>query len=121
MKTSRNGTGHIAPSLVSAYRFMVVNAGYCVGFRAQGALQLARAEQWAQSSDDLRYRWVEDLNADLSWCDPSSVTEVLGCILERKCPTCGQWECVASLWGICDPDRSYGRVVEAELALEVLN
>jgi hypothetical protein len=59
--------------------------------------------------------------ADLSWLeDGETVNEVLGCVLERRCKTCGGWECLASLWGIAEPSEDYRRVAEAELACEAM-
>ena len=114
MSRNVNGTGRIDPFLRLSYQFFKQNAGYVVGRRAEGALALARAERWARSTGSVRFRWVDDINAD--W--DAELQE--GCVLERQCPECGSWTCEASLWGIVDADADYRRVVEAELALEVL-
>lgn len=122
----RHWTGALDPYLVMSYRFFKRNAGYCVGFRAQGALSLAKAERWARSTGAVRFRWVDDINADWSWLadamgrEPDDRDYQEGCILERQCPECGSWTVEASLWGICNADSDYRRVIEAELALEVL-
>jgi hypothetical protein len=105
-----------------AFRFFCEQAGYAVGERAVGALRLAKAE--AAAKDVLRFRWVDDIDADYSWLDEKKETqadhEVFGCIAERQCTKCGHWEQAASLWGIFDPSPEYRRVVEAELALELI-
>jgi hypothetical protein len=56
------------------------------------------------------------------WCTRARRTthqgcehEILGCILKTRDDAHA-----ASLWGIIDADRDYGRMVQAELALEVL-
>lgn len=115
---------------IEAYRFMRENAGYVVGHRAQGALQLARAEVLlhdAQDADVASVEWLDDVEPyehgyysdeevaakfeSNEWVGP------FGCVVKVG------GEHVASLWGIVvgqagtrDP---YCRVVEAELASEV--
>lgn len=107
-----------SPSLLRAYRFFVENAGYIVGQRALCALQLARAEHHANECD-WQAEWVGDDCPDLSWmtdAERAQEHEVLGCILRDA-----DGNVLASLWGITDPDSSYMRVVEAELALEAMH
>jgi hypothetical protein len=105
-------------SLLRAYRFFFANAGYIVGQRAQCALSLARAEQYAQDNDWVA-DWVGDDDPDLSWMSAEEQRqphEVLGCVLRDA-----NSNVLASLWGITDPDNSYMRVVAAELAAESLH
>jgi hypothetical protein len=105
-------------AMLRAYRFFFANAGYIVGHRAECALNLARAQQHAREND-WSADWVEDDCADLSWMSAEEQRqphEVLGCILRDPAG-----HVLGSLWGITDPDRSYMRVVEAELASEALH
>lgn len=123
-----------------AYRF----------FREQGngagyALQLAKAEAWAQENNvEMSWKWDDD--ADLTWCDECDhlrqckAGDRNGRIRpeNRGCHDCTNrahynphehevMGCVAkgpdnlnvSLWGITDPNQEYRRVVEAEMALEL--
>jgi hypothetical protein len=65
------------------------------------------------------YRWEWDQDAGsvlsiLSDAERAKDHEVLGCILDLP-----REKHAASLWGIVDPSREYGRVVEAELAYEM--
>jgi len=95
-----------------AYRFFFAHAGYIVGQRAQCALGLAGAEQYARDND-WEAEWVPDDCPDLSWVsdEQREPHEVLGCILRDS-----DGKVLASLWGITDPTFGYTRVVEAELA-----
>lgn len=107
----------------AAWRFFFENAGYIVGERAKCAATLARAESLAKADDGerIRFRWEWDDSPDLSYMSADEIAdahEVFGCILERKCVECGTWQHAASVWGIVDPDATYRRVVEAELAAE---
>lgn len=103
-----------------AWRFFHGNAGGIVGETALTAASLARAEAWANDEDNgIRFRWEWDESPDLSFMTEKERErdhEVLGCIMERRCSKCGQWEHVDSLWGIVDPDIAYRRIIEAELA-----
>jgi hypothetical protein len=97
------------------FQFFRDNAGYVVGQRAVGAIQLARAER---QIDRLNWtiRWEED--PELYDCDGDQCGhyhEVYGCILEDR-----NGHQLASLWGIADPDGNERRVVEAELAAEAI-
>jgi hypothetical protein len=110
--------------LRKAFRFFFENAGYCVGRRAEGALQLARAERWARE-EGAEVAWVDDNEVWDGDCPAPDM--VLGCTLKV-----GDEE--VSLWGIglnhaYRKDMilhrgllvtPYQRVVEAELALEAM-
>ena len=104
--------------LLRAYRFFFEHAGYIVGQRAQCALALARAEQYARDNE-WDAEWVADDFPDLSWMadeEQRQPHEVLGCILRDA-----DGNSLGSLWGITDPDNAYMRVVAAELADEALH
>jgi hypothetical protein len=100
------------------YRFFRDHAGYVVGRSAEYALQLARAEQYAQDHG-WDFDWIPDPEPDLSWCDTCidrpHAHEIEGCILNSP-----EDSHLASLWGITDADQNYRRVIEAELALEAM-
>lgn len=110
------------------FRFMRDNAGYRVGRRAAGALELARAEAALEGSEDHRVRFVvDDENPVTAWDDdPAMIIAaaeefgVWGAIAERRCSCCGEWRDVGSLWGIIG-DADYRRVVAAEMAAEYLS
>ncbi len=102
-------------STLRAYRFFFEHAGYIVGHRAECALNLARAEQYARDNE-WDAEWVADDDADLSWMSDEEQRQphdVLGCILRDA-----DGNVLGSLWGITDPDNDYMRVVAAELASE---
>jgi len=109
----------MSATLAQEYRDRRANDGGIVGQRALWALRSARAILRAESDETVRFRWEHDECPDLSWLEPGkTVDEVLVCILETRCCTCGAWGTAGSLHGICDPDASYRRGVEADLALE---
>lgn len=102
--------------------------------RWQGARNLARAEQWAQS-EGLVYLWEEDQHIDIdNWEFEEDREHVRRdgarcCILYRPCEDhgidCKHAEVLASLGGITESfdnqqRDNYRRVVEAELACEVM-
>jgi hypothetical protein len=104
-------------SLVRSYRFFFEFAGCCVGFRAQGALALAKAERYSTDHEWVAF-WEWDEDADLSWMSEEERNrehEVLCCLLKDA-----DGNVLASLGGITDPDRNYQRVIVAELALEAV-
>ncbi len=104
-----------------AFRFFRDAAGGIVGERAIGAMALAKAERTFNRRDDVRTVWAPEECPDLSWMSDEERArphEVVTCRLERRCGSCGAWECIASLGGIVDPDADFVRVIEAELALE---
>jgi hypothetical protein len=117
---------------VFTWRFFLENAGYATPpGRAVCALELARAEQWAEQ-EGIEFRLEDDPDADASfvetwpqryqnaWKKQSHSCYSVTCY--RPCPDHG-WDCkhkevLASLGGIFDPTDDYLRVVRAELALE---
>ena len=121
-------------SLYKRYQFFKDHAGYRVGYRAIGALALARAEESAEDND-MEFVWCEDyddydsgLGDHEYWCagvrreryenkhelhqESRHSHEVYWCVARWNGAT------QASLGAIIDPDSDYRRVVEAELALE---
>jgi hypothetical protein len=63
--------------------------------------------------------WKDDEYPDLSWAEPEDrekIKEVLVATLKDA-----EGSVLASVGGIIDPDKNYGRVVEAELALQALS
>jgi hypothetical protein len=129
----------MANSLRSAFQFFFSHAGYCVGSRAAGALNLARAEAWAEDNG-YTFVWESDDDPELGdhayWC-AAARRDKAGYDIDgepipsysrsRECDGHEALVCVMrdadgavvqSLCGILDPDRAYGRVIEAELALE---
>ena len=110
---------HNAPSKATRKRFgfFKAHAGGVVGESAKGALALSRAEDWA-NSEGVTFTWEPETDVDDSWMTPE----------ERKRPhevyvaiarhPDGR---VASLGNIFDPDSAYQRVVNAELAMELMS
>lgn len=106
-----------------AFRFFLHNAGYATPpGRVPCAAQLATAERKA-SDLDITFEWVGDELGDLGdhdyWCRKNcgiSYHEVDGCIMRDS-----KGEEIGALWGIIDADDNYRRVVQAELASEVVN
>lgn len=115
-----------------AFQFFLTWAGGVVGQNAVGALNLARAEKWAEDRG-ITFEWEYDSDADSSWCQRcehirecghigrqtmqckhvSCEHEFLGCTLKDP-----EGEFMESLWGIDGVTPQHRRVVEAELALE---
>ena len=106
-----------------AARFFFEQAGYVVGWRLAGAVELARAERWAEDAG-LIVTWEPEPSPDFSWLpedDKGNHQVYLASIVRyERCPCCGisQAICVASCGNIFDPGGSYVRVMEAQLALE---
>lgn len=112
------------------YRFFLdEHAGYVVGRAAEGALDLARAEAWAEEMEDagrLSIRWEYDdepYDQDIYTqeeaarkFDTGAWTGPYGCVLRLE------GDVAASLWGIVfgpeELNDPYARVVAAELAAE---
>jgi len=73
------------------------------------------------SSDNLKFEWTPDIEPDWSgeleagYIGPG---EYWVCVATRACESCGHPVVVASLGDIVDPDESYMREVEADLALK---
>src|SRR5262245_2759984 len=110
----------MARTMTPAERFFWKHAGYSYGptqTRAEGrrecARELAGAEAWAERMG-ITFEWIPD-NQEWDLDAEEQPREVLGCVVRYSTGTIGP-----SLWGIGDPSRNYGRVIEAELALEAL-
>lgn len=108
-----------------AFRFFLDHAGYVVGQRALGALELARAER-ALKRSSLRVRWESDPDAwyhvrDCEGLDPKADHEVEIASIVLPCSEhssgCKHDNTLDSLGGIIDADSKYRRLIEAEPAL----
>jgi hypothetical protein len=124
----------IDANLRRRFRFFLEHAGYATPpGRAQCALNLARAEMWAEG-EDLEFLEQPDDETAFCYCDDphckyhegSDHTWETVCVaLVRPCEAhgteCRHAECLASLSGIMEPDRAYLRVVRAELAAEAMH
>ena len=121
----------IGGSVVRRYRQFHGKTGGIVGHAAIYALQLARAYEAAHDDETLEFVWEYDETPDVSWMDAETLaalergeTEMLSCVLMRKCEEhgtdCRHAESLASLGGIHvgPDDRLYRQIVEAELAVE---
>ncbi len=114
-----------------AFRFFVEQAGYATPpGRAVCALELARAEALLREAVELgaaSVEWVEDLEpldsddtVTIAMLDDGSLVGPAGCIVQVG-------DAERSLWGIvliapsASGDDPYMRVVEAELASELLD
>lgn len=104
-----------------AVNFFRRNAGYArragetvSEAKKRGAVALARAEAEA-AARGWRVEWEGDPEPYDAGDSDYEPREVLGAVLRDL-----DGHVLASLWGIADPTREYGRVVEAELALEAL-
>lgn len=122
-------------SLYFAYRFFKENVGYSIPpGRSVCALRLARAEAW-RINEQIDFVWESDPDTtedDFEFeSDKQHVREhgAVGCILYRPCPdhglNCKHAEILTSLWGITESLNNrerdnYRRVIEAELALDVM-
>jgi len=113
-------------------QFFYRNAGYCVKpgetrqqGRWRGARELAKAEQHARERG-WTYVWEADpdgcsgcdCGSDDCACSTGEEHETLACVLYSGQPPFRV--ALASLSGICGATPEYGRVVEAELALEAM-
>lgn len=100
-----------------AVAFFRKHAGGVVGREDEYARDLAHAEQEA-TARGWAVEWHEDPDGwdSLGDIDPETVKEVLYAVIKDE-----NGKVLGSLGSIVDPDRTYGRVVEAELALEALS
>lgn len=116
MAVPKRMAANVSRALERSYRFFREHAGYIVGQSAKGAWNLARAELEA-TSRGWYCEWEHDPDGidTLGDIPPEEVEEILVAVLYDE-----DGEVLSSLGGVVDPDRSYARVVEAELALEVL-
>ncbi len=114
MGEARRGSVKADPRAIAFFR---KNAGGVVGREDESARALAHAEQEA-TARGWYVEWFDDPEGwdSLGDIDPETVKEVLYAVLKDE-----NGEVLASLGSIADPDRTYGRVVEAELALEALS
>jgi len=114
-------------SLTAAERFFYDHAGYSYGpnetaqqGRIRCAQALAKAEQVAVNLG-WEYEWEWNQDADLSWMteeERQQEHEVLWCRIPD--PENSRYSLASLFCGITDPDAKYRRVIEAELASEVL-
>ena len=131
----------INTDLYKRYIFFKEWGGWRIGYKAIDALNLAKAEIWAEEND-VTYTWEWDDDGELMdheyWCanarrnnagynsDGETTSryerdhlyqcehEILGCTAEMD------GDIVASLWNIVGADRNYRRIVQAELASEAM-
>ncbi len=96
-------------TITSAYKFFRLQ-----GYSVDASFAYARAEREAEERG-YAFLWMDDEGAD--WYDESGYVpdEILGCVCKDE-----DGEVRASLWCIADPSLEYARVVEAELAMEVV-
>ena len=85
--------------------------------RSRGAGQLARAEAWLRGSE-MYVTWEPDWDGDHSY---DGRENVVSCEWAALRGPLGDGEVLASLGCIDDATDDYRRVVEAELALEVMS
>lgn len=100
-----------------AVEFFRKHAAGAVGREEETARGLAHAEQ-ESTARGWRVQWEEDPEGwdSLGDIDPTGVRELLVAILYDE-----NGEVLGSLGSIVNPDRSYARVIEAELASEALS
>jgi hypothetical protein len=111
--------------LIPAYLFFRAHAGGRIGFNAQTALDLARAEQHARC-EGWQWEWMNDrcIGGD---CRETETCEHPCCQgTEHVCESLTLWDSegrsvLASLGSICEPTTEYRRVVKAELAMEAMS
>jgi hypothetical protein len=126
VKAGRSKAAKARKSLTPDQLFFYEHAGYSVAQgetqeqgRIRCAMKLAKAEAYAQTLG-YEFEWDWDQVADLSWMsdeEREQEHEVLRCrIPDPERPN----HSLASLCGITDPDSSYRRVIEAELAEEAV-
>ena len=99
-----------------AERFFYDNAGYVVGKRRECAEALAHAEAVAAAEGwEVQWEFDPEPYSTVQGENEPDPKEVLCAVLLDAAGNV-----LASLGGIADPSRAYGRVVEAELASEAL-
>ena len=117
----------LSPSASPAERFFYENAGYVVGRRAESAQRLARAEAWLQAETDAGRATVTWVRSAFRWDGDEPLPK--GCKhmdvsieMRAPCPCCGVAKIRhASLCSVAFmPGDTYPRIVEAELASELL-
>lgn len=108
----------ITNRLREQFRFFHDNAGWSTPpGKAACALSLARAETAAEELG-IEFTWETDDDIDDSWMDERERAKPHEWLICRA--VLGD-RVLAALCGIVDPDRTYGRVVEAELAQEAID
>lgn len=115
----RHETGSNPPSKATRRRFgfFKAHAGGVVGETAKSALALSRAEDWA-SAEGVTFAWEPETDVDDSWMTPAERAQPHEVYVAIARHPDGR---IASLGNIFDPDSNYQRVVNAELALELMN
>lgn len=104
------------PGLYDAYLFFKGHAGYCTPpGRAACALDLARAERWAEE-EGITFAWEDDPEEWQGDCERPF--EVLNCTAIDEDGTGVTSLCGIGMTGECATDHAYARVVQAELAEE---
>lgn len=97
------------------------------GQRAETCLALAKAEAWLREQHDIEPIVTSDVDPDLSWMtdrerEQDHTVEIFA--LVRRCPRhgadCPHAEWLASVGGVVDADSTYGRILFAELASELM-
>lgn len=91
--------------------------------RVRNARSYAAAERWA-SENGFWFEWMPDWDgcsgcecgSDECPCHTGESHETYGCVARDE----DDLGCGVSLWSICNPDENYRRVVEAELAAELM-
>ena len=129
-KAGRSKEARAKRTLSPAEVFFYENAGYSHDPKTETAEQgrircakdLAKAEAEAERLEwSYEWPWDDsgcsgcDCGSDECDCSAGRSHETLGCVLKDA-----DGNVLESLWGICNPSRSYARVVEAELASEAL-
>lgn len=112
-------TGVNPPSRETRRRFTFFkrHAGYVVGESAKGALALSRAEDWA-NAEGVTFDWEPETNVDDSWMSATERKQPHEVYVAIARHPDGR---SAALGNIFDPDSAYQRVVNAELAMELMN
>jgi hypothetical protein len=115
----------VVRDLYRRYQFFKANGAHIGGEKAKCALRSARAEIWA-FEHDVEFLWEDDsrdyddsLGDHAYWCTDEQRGECQGHEI-TWCQARMNDEIVASLGAIIDADRTYRRVVQAELACEVM-